>query len=210
MEFDVDALSERELEHLVNSLVVPRPIAWVSTQNKLGVRNLAPFSYFNVVSSSPPVVMVSFSPKGKKDTLANIIETEEFVVNIATHGLRRPMVVSSADVALGIDEMELLGLEPAASSVVTVPRVAAASAALECRLHQVVPVFGSTVVLGRVHRVHVAEEVMREGRVVAELLAPVARLGGSLYTTVVATYRIDRPDYEEPDRLRQAATGEES
>jgi flavin reductase (DIM6/NTAB) family NADH-FMN oxidoreductase RutF len=207
MEYNVENLSDRELEHLVNSLVVPRPIAWLSTQNQDGVGNLAPFSYFNVVSSSPPILMVSFSPKGKKDSLANIKESGEFVVNVATHDLRHPMVASAADVDHTIDEADLLGLPTAASVAVAPPRLADASAAMECRLYDVIPVFGSTIVLGQVVHVHVNDDVIRDGRVVAELLCPVSRLGGSLYATVTSTYKIARPAETDPEILREFAAG---
>ena len=193
MDWRADDLPASQLEHLTNSLVVPRPIAWVSSESRHGVLNLAPFSYFNLVSSAPPVVMISFSPKGKKDTLANLRDTGQFVVNVASHAMRHAMVRSSIDVGAEVDEMALLSLTTAPSSSVSPPRLADASAALECRLHQVVDVFGSTMVLGQVSHLHVADAVLREDRVVPELLAPVARLGGSLYTTVTSTYRLDRP-----------------
>ena len=205
MEIDVAGVGGADQEHLMNSLVVPRPIAWVGTQGADGVRNLAPFSYFTLVSSTPPVVLVSFSPSGRKDSLDNITETGEFVVNVVADPLRHPMVASSAELDHAIDEMDLLGLGTAPSVSITPPRLAAAPAALECVLHQVIPVYGSTAVLGRVLHVHVADEVMRDGRVVAELLAPVARLGGSLYTTVSSSYRIDRPRTDDPELVRAAA-----
>jgi flavin reductase (DIM6/NTAB) family NADH-FMN oxidoreductase RutF len=205
VEFDVAELTDLERENLLNSLVVPRPIAWITSLDARGVGNLAPFSYFNLASASPPVVMVAFSSKGRKDTLANIVERREFVVNVVSHVLRHPMVTSSADVAPEVDESDLLGLEVLASAAVAPPRLAGAAAALECRLHEVVPVFDSHVVLGRVEHIHVADEVLRHDRVVAELLAPVARLGGSLYTTVTESYRIDRPKVDDPGRLRQMA-----
>jgi flavin reductase (DIM6/NTAB) family NADH-FMN oxidoreductase RutF len=205
MEYNVENLTDRELEHLVNSLVVPRPIAWLSTHDKDGVGNLAPFSYFNVVSSSPPVVIVSFSPKGDKHSLENIRATGEFVVNVVSHRLRHPMVVSAADLHATVDEAEVLGLSMAACQVVAPPRIAEAAAALECRIHDEIPVFGSTVVLGQVVHVHVDDEVIRDGRVVAELLSPVSRLGGSLYSTVTETYKIPRPTETDPAILRQLA-----
>lgn len=205
MEYNVNDLSDRELEHLVNSLVVPRPIAWLSTLNKDGIGNLAPFSYFNVVSSSPPIVMVSFSPKGKKDSLANIRDSGEFVVNVATHRLRHTMVGSAADLEHGVDEAEALGLTTAASVSVTPPRIAEAAAAMECRLHDVIPVFDSTMVLGQVLHVHVDDRAIRDGRVLPELLCPVSRLGGSLYATVTTTYKIARPAETDHEVLRELA-----
>jgi flavin reductase (DIM6/NTAB) family NADH-FMN oxidoreductase RutF len=210
MEIKAENLSERELEHLVNSLVVPRPIAWLSTVNADGVGNLAPFSYFNVVSSSPPILMVSFSPKGKKDSLANIRQTGEFVVNVATHHLRHTMVVSAADVDHTVDEADLLGLPTARSVAVAPPRLADASAAMECRVHDLIPVFGSTIVLGEVLHFHVNDEVIRNERVVAELLCPVSRLGGSLYATVTSTYKIARPAETDPEILREFASRDDA
>jgi flavin reductase (DIM6/NTAB) family NADH-FMN oxidoreductase RutF len=207
MDYPVSDLSPAEREQLMNSLVVPRPIAWVSTLDAQGVGNLAPFSYFNLVSSSPPVVMVAFSAKGRKDTLDNIVDRREFVVNVVHHDLRHPMVVSSANVGAEVDEAVVLGLEMAPSVSMTTPRLAGAVAAFECRLHQVVPVFDSRVALGVIEHIHVVDDVLRDGRVVAELLSPVARLGGSLYTTVTHSYRIDRPRVEDPHELRHMARG---
>jgi flavin reductase (DIM6/NTAB) family NADH-FMN oxidoreductase RutF len=207
VDYDISDLSPPEREQLMNSLVVPRPIAWVSTLDAAGVGNLAPFSYFNLVSSSPPVVMIAFSAKGRKDTLANIEARREFVVNVVHHDLRHPMVVTAANVAAEVDEATLLGLEMRPSVAIATPRLAEAVATLECRLHQVIPVFDSRMALGTVEHVQVSDEVLRDGRVAAELLAPVARLGGSLYTTVTDAYRIDRPRSEEPDELRRLASG---
>lgn len=207
MEFDVSNLAAVERVNLVNSLVVPRPIAWVGSLDTRGIGNLAPFSYFNLVSSSPPVVMVAFGGASRKDSLSNIIETEEFVVNVASHDLRHSMVASSAEVAPEVDEAEVTELETAPSIRVGPPRLAGACAALECRLHQVIPVFESHMVLGRIEHIYVADEVIRQNRVVAEILAPVGRLGGSLYTTVTHTYRIDRPTTADPDQVRRLAVG---
>jgi len=215
MEIDVSKLVAADRVNLVNSLVVPRPIAWVGSIDAHGVGNLAPFSYFNLVSSSPPVVMVAFGGTGRtdipgrKDSLTNIVETEEFVVNVVSHQLRHPMVASSAEVASEVDEAEVTGLPTLPSTRVAPPRLAAAAAALECRLHQVIPVYESHLVLGRVEHIYVADEVVRQDRVVAEILAPVARLGGSLYTTVTHSYRIDRPTTVDPEEVRRLAEGPE-
>lgn len=216
MEFDVTNLPALERVNLVNSLVVPRPIAWVGSVDARGVGNLAPFSYFNLVSSSPPVVMVAFGGTGRtdgqasrKDSLANIIETGEFVVNVVSHRLRHPMVASAAEVAEEVDEAEVTGLETVPSKRVTTPRLARAAAALECRLHQVIQVYESHMALGRIEHIYVADEVIRQDRVVAEILAPVARLGGALYTTVTHSYRIDRPTTVDPEEVRRLALGPE-
>lgn len=192
MDVDASELS-RVAPSLINSIVVPRPVAWASTLDEHGVGNLAPFSYFNVVCGNPPVVMVSFSAAGRKDTLTNVQRTGELVINVVSHDLRHEMVASSADVPAEVDEIAELRLETAPSVRVRPPRLAAAAAALECRLYEVHPVFTSTVIFARVEHVHVADEVIRDGRVIPELLAPVGRLGGSSYSTVGESYRIDRP-----------------
>ncbi|MBO0693902.1 MAG: flavin reductase family protein [Acidimicrobiaceae bacterium] len=207
MEIDVSKLAATDRVNLVNSLVVPRPIAWVGSVDAHGVGNLAPFSYFNLVSSSPPVVMVAFGGGARKDSLNNIIETDEFVVNVVSHDLRHPMVASAAEVAPDVDEAEATRLATVPSTRVGPPRLAAAAAALECRLHQVIQVYESHVVLGRIEHIHVADEVIRQDRVVAEILAPVARLGGALYTTVTHSYRIDRPTTDDPEEVRRLAGG---
>jgi flavin reductase (DIM6/NTAB) family NADH-FMN oxidoreductase RutF len=206
LEVDTQALTPLDCERLINSLVVPRPIAWITTIDETGVGNLAPFSYFNVVSGgSPPVVMVSFSPKGRKDTLANLVDTGEFVVNIVDESLRAKMVESSGEHAPGVDEAALLGLATEPSVAVAPPRLALARAALECRTDGTYPIDDYTVAFGRVARLHVADAVIRDGRVDPQLLAPVGRLGGSLYTTVTKVYRMERPSVvadqeEQPSR----------
>lgn len=216
MEFDVANMAARDRVNLVNSLVVPRPIAWVSTLDKDGIGNLSPFSYFNLVSSSPAVVMFALGGTGRadghatrKDTLDNVVATEEFVVNVVGHDLRHPMSASSAEVAADVDEAEATGLATVASTRVRPPRLAAAPAAFECSLHQVVPVYDGHVVLGRVEWIHVSDAAMRGDRVIPELLAPVARLGGSLYTTVTDSYRIERPTTTDPAEVGRLAKGPE-
>jgi flavin reductase (DIM6/NTAB) family NADH-FMN oxidoreductase RutF len=194
---DVDAagLSALDSERLINSLVIPRPIAWVTTTDMAGRGNLAPFSYFNVVSSGPPpAVMISFSPKGRKDTLHNLVDTGEFVVNVVSDDLREEMVASSAEFGLSIDEAEVLGLGMTPSVKVRPPRLAGARTALECRTIGTHSVDSSTVAFGRVVHLYIADAVLRDGRVDPVLLAPVGRLGGNLYTTVSDVYRISRPN----------------
>lgn len=194
MEVDAADLSVLDSERLINSLVIPRPIAWVSTVDAAGRGNLAPFSYFNVVSSGPPpAVMISFSPKGRKDTLRNLVETGEFVLNGAGHDLREEMVASSAEFALSVDEAEVLGLAMTPSTKVRPPRLAAARTALECTTIGTQAIDDSTIAFGRVVYLHVSDEVLRDGRPDPVLLAPVGRLGGSLYTTVSDVYKISRP-----------------
>ena len=194
MHVDTSTLAPLDSERLINSLVVPRPIAWISTVDSAGRGNLAPFSYFNVVSGgTAPVVMVSFSAHGEKHTLANLVETGEFVVNVASDDLREAMVASSADAPAGTDEARALGLATSTSTVVRPPRLSGARAALECRTTDTLRIDDFTVAFGRVVHIYISDEVIRDGRVDPLLLAPVGRLGGSLYSTVAATHRMPRP-----------------
>ncbi len=122
---------------LFNAIVAPRPIGWISTINGKGQVNLAPFSHFNLVSTSPPVVIFSCNApadRHEKDTIANVRETGEFVTNLATWDLREPMNLSSMNAPYGTDEFELAGLEKAPSVMVKPPRVAASPASMECRV----------------------------------------------------------------------------
>lgn len=186
------------------ALVVPRPIAWVSTLDAAGRANLAPFSYFNAVGAAPPVVM--FAPSGpkagrdeRKDTLANVLETGEFVVNLVNWELRDAMNVTSCPFPAGEDEFDKAGLEKASSHVVAPPRVARAPAALECRFLTRTPLpsddpdWDNGAIFGQVVGVHIRDDLLRDGRVDAALFQPVARLGYSDYAVVRETFRMARP-----------------
>ena len=176
------------------SLVAPRPIGWVSTLDKAGVVNLAPFSFFNAVADAPQMVIVcvngSHKSGGAKDTLANIRETGEFVCSMATWELREAMNHSSIDAAHGVDEMRLAGLAAAPSRLVKPPRVAAAPAALECVLHQIVELpstradAGNNTVFGRVVGVHISRSIIKDGMIDMTRFHPIARLGYNDYAVV--------------------------
>ncbi len=192
-------LSPPEAYRLMISVVVPRPVAWVSTLGADGTRNLAPYSFFNGVSGTPPVVMFSVGrsrTRGEKDTLRNVRETGEFVVNIVDHALAGAMNITSGEWPYEADEFALAGLEAAPSVEVKPPRVAAAPAAMECRLHQIIPVEGttSTMVLGRIVRYHLREGLLRpNGLVDATLMQPIGRLGGDEYATLDRVFTMTRP-----------------
>ncbi len=202
LSFIPDELEPREAYRLMLSLIVPRPIAWVSTLGADGTPNLAPFSFYTGVSGNPPVVLFSVSPRsarlggGEKDTLRNVRATGEFVVNLVTEALAEVMNQTSGEYPPGVDEFTQAGLTAAPSVDVRPPRVAEAPAALECRLHQLVPVegSGSVMVLGRVVRYHVRADLQRDsGLVDAAALRPVARLGGSEYATLGEVFSLERP-----------------
>jgi flavin reductase (DIM6/NTAB) family NADH-FMN oxidoreductase RutF len=199
---DSTALPPRDVARLLMSIVVPRPIGWASTVNAAGLLNLAPFSFFNAVGSNPPMVMLSISRRQgeAKDTLRNIQETGEFVVNIADESLAEALMLTSGEYSGDVDEFEVAGLATAPSAVIRPPRVALAPAALEVKLTQVVPVSetGYTMVIGRVLYFHVREGLLRaNGMVDAELLRPLARLAGDEFATIGRVFEMARPTVQE-------------
>jgi flavin reductase (DIM6/NTAB) family NADH-FMN oxidoreductase RutF len=188
----------------LKSLVVPRPIGWVSSVDAMGRVNLAPFSFFNLAADSPPVVL--FAPNGRKgngeikDSRRNVEVTGAFVINLATWDLREQMNATSAQVPAGVDEAAAAGLEMVASKIVAPPRVAASPVALECRYLQTValpsddPAEPNCVIFGDVVGIHIDEKLITdEGRVDITRAKPIARLGYSLYTVVTETFAMRRP-----------------
>ena len=186
------------------ALVAPRPIAWVSSVSAGGIANLAPFSYFNACADRPPTVMFAPNnprPNGEgKDTLRNIEQTNEFVVNLAGYDLREPMNLTSAHVDASVDEFELAGLTPAPSVHVKAPRVEEAPVSLECRFltrlrlpsdHSAIE---NNVVIGQVVGTHIADRIIRDGMIDMAAYRPVARLGYMDYTSVETVFEMLRPD----------------
>jgi flavin reductase (DIM6/NTAB) family NADH-FMN oxidoreductase RutF len=191
-------LHPRDAYRLFISLVVPRPIGWISTLCKDGTPNLAPYSFFNGVGGNPPTVMVSIGRRqgGLKDTLRNIQDTGDFVVNIVDRALFEAMNQTSGEYEYGVDEFELASLETAPSILVRPPRVAASPAALECKPTQIVPVEGThyTIVIGQVLLFHIKDGLMRSnGLVDPALLNPIARLGGDEYAELGKILTLARP-----------------
>ena len=194
-EIDPARLEGREPYFLITSLVVPRPIAWVSTLSEDGIPNVAPHSYFNAISSNPWIV--HFTSTGVKDTLRNVRATGEFVVNVVTRELVEEMNFTSADFPPGESEFEWAGLEAAPSKLVAPPRVARARVAFECKVNDVVSKGNGHMVFGDVLVAHVDEELFRDGRVDPHLLQPVARLGGALYSDAAAgIFKLPRPTWD--------------
>lgn len=183
----------RDVYRLMTSLVIPRPIAWVSSLSGDGRRNLAPHSYFNVVAHDPPHVI--FSSSGVKDTLRNIRETGEFVVNVVSMPLVDAMNLTSADFPPEEDEFQWADLPSAPSSRVRPPRVRDAPAHLECRCIQVVEAGNGHVVIGEVVHIHVSPGVWRDGGVDPRLLDPVCRLAGNGYARLGECFERPRPSW---------------
>lgn len=161
MDFDFEKIGAENAYKLVVSSVVPRPIAWVVSQDEKGVVNAAPYSFFNAFSSDPCVVGIGCGPRPEgaaKDTLANIRATGEFVVNLVPERLVHEMNVGAVDFPAGVDEVAEAGLTTAPSSKVKVPRIAESPVALECVTFQLIPAGKHTIVLGRVVGLHIADD----------------------------------------------------
>ena len=177
---------------LLNALVVPRPIAWVSTLDAEGRGNLAPHSFFSVASADPPTVM--FTSVGRKDTVRNIEATKEFVVNIASAPMLHAVNDSSAPFGPDTDEAQRLGLTMEPSVSVAPPRVADSPASIECRLHRLIEVGRSNVVvMGEVTTVTVRTEVLDGNHPTMERLQPLSRLGRNEWGLPPEVIRLDRP-----------------
>lgn len=176
---------------LMTSLIVPRPIAWISTISADGVGNLAPHSFFSVACASPPIVC--FTSVGRNDTLANIIATREFVVNIASEPLLSLVNNSAASFEPGVDEAEALGIDMEPSTTSRVPRVAASPASLECVLHSMQELGDSVHVLGTVLRFSIDTDALADGRPQIDRLRPLSRLGGNEWGLAPVVTAVDRP-----------------
>jgi flavin reductase (DIM6/NTAB) family NADH-FMN oxidoreductase RutF len=177
------------------AIVMPRPIAWISTISSVGAANLAPYSFFNAFADNPHYV--AFGSGGYKDTLTNVEAAREFAVNLVSFDLREEMNISSTS-QTG-DEFEMAGLEKATCYLIKSPRVAASPVTLECKHFQTIslPAEDGTVqnwmVIGRVVGVHIADQFIEQGRVNSALMKPIVRLGYSEYATVDQTWKMRRP-----------------
>lgn len=211
MNLDPATLSASQRYRWLISLIVPRPIAFVSTRAPDGTLNLAPFSFFTGVSSDPFLVAISVSQReGRpKDTAHNIAASGEFVVNAAGEAHAAAINRASGDWDPDVDEFALAGLTAAPSVKVAPPRVAEAAYALECRLERTIvlgaPPRQTSLILGEVVWMHVQDAVLEDARegepqlADPERLRPLARLGRNLYTTLGALLAIDRPRGRRPD-----------
>ena len=189
-------LQGREPYFLITSLVVPRPIAWVSTISAAGVTNVAPHSYFNVISSNPWIV--HFTSTGEKDTLRNVRDSGDFVVNLVGRDVVEVMNFTSADLPPDESEFEWAGLSAVASIEVKAPRVGEAKAAFECRVNDIVSKGNGHMVFGDVVLAHVDESLFANGRIDQKAWRPIGRLGGSQYTDAAeGLFSMPRPSWEQ-------------
>ncbi len=185
---------QRDYYFLMTALVVPRPIGWISTVSASGVRNLAPYSYFNLMGSDP--FYVAFGSSGVKDSLTNLREVPQFVANIVTMHLLEKMNFTSGDYPREEDEFGWAGLTPAPSARVRPFRVKEAKAHLECELVQVVSDRNTNIVIGRIVHAHVDPSVWKNGRVDPRLLDPVCRLSGNGYASLGDLFSVPRPEWK--------------
>jgi flavin reductase (DIM6/NTAB) family NADH-FMN oxidoreductase RutF len=198
---DPAQLEYNDIYKLMIGIIVPRPIAFVSTIDAAGVPNLAPFSYFTACGSNPPVVCFSTAVRAgvrpHKDTLRNVKATGEFVVNVVSEEFAAQMNATAAEVPPEVDEFALSGLTPLASDLVKPPRVAESKVQMECRLHQIVTVSekpgGGILVLGEVLRFHVLESLLDGYKVDPDKLNAIGRMGGPTYVRTHDRFEMQRP-----------------
>lgn len=203
--FDVTSLPYADTYRLLCGSIIPRPIAWVSSIDAHGIRNVAPFSFFNAVCSNPPVLSFCAAIRAEKnglrptkDTLENIRATGEFVVNIVSDETAEAMNLTAAQLLPDEDEFLHAGLTAVASEVVRPPRVGEAKIQMECSLRQIIEVSrevnGASMVLGNILRIHVSEAVLEPNfHISAEKLRAVGRLAGNAYVHTGEMFEMPRP-----------------
>lgn len=203
--FDLRSMKPSDGYKLLAALIVPRPIAWVVTQDVEGHRNAAPYSFFNILSTDPPLLAVSFSPatdRDGKDSLANLRATGELVVNLVPEELAEAMSTTAIDAPRGVDEIAFAQLATAESTTVKPPRIAGSPAAFECVVHAEVPAGTNTIVLARIQHAHVRESVFSDVsrlHVDPAQLRLIGRMGGGSgggYCRTRDLFEVERPSWK--------------
>ncbi|MGC1535650.1 MAG: flavin reductase family protein [Candidatus Sulfotelmatobacter sp.] len=200
-------LLHSELYGILLNSVAPRPIAWVSTISASGNLNLAPFSFFNAVCVDPP--LLAFAPGLRrpkqagavhgeaKDTLRNVRETKEFVVNVVTYEVAEKMNLTSGEYDATVDEFEWAKLTPQPSNIVRPPRVAESPVSFECRLHQILDFSSrptsSSLVIGQVVSIHINDAHLSDGKLDRNSLDLIGRMGGLQYARTTQRFEMVRP-----------------
>ncbi len=200
MQFNTAETDEKLLYKLLTGTIIPRPIGWISTIDANGINNLAPFSYFNMVSSDPPCVMFSTrrDDNKNKDTLNNVLQNNEFVVNLVTLDIVEKMNTTAASVGSEIDEFELANLTPIDSVMVKPYRVKESLVHFECvKIHHFFinneSSGGACVVIGKIKTIHIDDSILLENNYIdLEKYKPIARLAGSNYSTLGEIFSIKR------------------
>jgi flavin reductase (DIM6/NTAB) family NADH-FMN oxidoreductase RutF len=200
MEFNPDTLEASAIYKLLTGSIIPRPIGWISTIDENGINNLAPFSYFNMIGDDPPHVMFSTrrDNNSNKDTLNNVLTNKQFVVNMVTEDLVEQMNATAQVVPAEVDEFELVGLTPIASTKIKPNRVKESPIQFECEMvhHYFLENHkqgGACIVIGRIVMMHIDESVLLENyKINMETYKPVARLAGSNYSKIGEVFSIKR------------------
>ena len=200
MQFKTDETDPSVLYKLLTGTIIPRPIGWISTIDKEGINNLAPFSYFNMVSSDPPCVMFSTRRDNNqfKDTLNNVLQNSQFVVNLVTMDVVEQMNATSATVPSDLDEFKLANLTPIDSVFIKPKRVKESPIHLECEMihHYFMDNNeggGACIVIGKIKTIHIDDAILMENnRINLDVYKPVARLAGSNYSTLGELFSIKR------------------
>jgi len=207
MQYDPRDLKPRERYKVLTSFVLPRPIAWVTTLGPTGVVNAAPFSFFNAICGKPP--LLAFAPalrvrgegtavRGEaKDTLRNIRETGEFVVNVVTYDVAEAMNLTSGEYDSSVNEFELAKLTPRQSKMVKPPQVAESSVNFECKVYQILdfssPPQGGSLVIGEIVSIQIDEKHLKDGRIDGDSLDLIGRMGGIQYSRTTDRFQLVRP-----------------
>lgn len=201
MIIDPKKQSYKENYKLMIGSILPRPIAFISTVSKEGIYNLAPFSFFNGVTSNPPTICFAPARKrsdgSKKDTLVNIEDTKEFVVNVVAENIVKQMNDTSEEHPPKISEFDEVGLTPIPSQIIRAPRVKESPINLECKLYKLIEVGppepgGGFLVIGEIVLFHIKDVLLSKGRINTELLNPIGRLAGTEYTTLGKRFSLPR------------------
>jgi len=201
MLIDLSKLPVREIYGWLTSAIAPRPIAWVSTVSPEGRTNLAPFSFFQGITSNPPLLMfvpVDNRDGQPKDTLRNLRQVPEFVVNAVSYALAERMTATAATLPYGESEFEKFGIAAAPSAGIRPPRVAESPLSFECTVHQILDIgqgaAAAHVVLGRIHHIHVSDSVLGpDGKIDPAKIDLVGKLGGELYCRTTERFTLARP-----------------
>jgi len=202
MDTSPGALAHPDFYHILISAIAPRPIAWVSTLSKEGRPNVAPFSFFTVVSAQPPLLGFSPGPRRtkegrvSKDTLRNVRDTGEFVVNIVTFDTAEAMNLTSGEYDHSVNEFDLAKLKQRPSRIVRAPQVAESPLSFECKLNQILD-FGDPptggFVIGEIVSLHMEDALLRDGRLDGNTLDLIGRMGGTQYTRTQMRFDMHRP-----------------
>lgn len=204
MEYEISKMTPSQCYKLLSSLIVPRPIAFITTVDTDGKVNAAPFSYFNIMGSDPPIVAIGIGKdnlrkNGLKDSAHNIQQTREFVINIVNESIIKQVNITSIDFPPGFDEAEIAGFTKTSSTKIRPPRILEAPANLECVHSSTIEIGNTRITLGEVVHLHVSNEfVDKNNNILTELIQPVGRMHGrGFYTRTRDLFNLPRQTYEE-------------